>query len=146
MAGQKIHSVLNQAMAGEDLSLHYEPFDERTVKAVDKIIEVAKNNGSKSHVQTSYDWKTIEFIYYVWQRSYPTHYRDFMNSIHWFRQNELDHGIGGDKGARIQHQLEIPEKLYTMIMSVFPDQVWDRKFIMQFAKNLPDTKVIADNY
>lgn len=130
----------------EELDIHMEPFARHVVMGTDFIVETAKKNGSKSHVQTTADLKTLRAIFDVWSKMYPDYYNDFMKSIAWFRANEQDHGVGGDKGAKIQHQLEIPEKLYQMIMAIFPDQKWDRKFIMKLVKALPELKVINDTF
>ena len=133
-------------MTDEALDIQLEPFAAHVVAGTDYVVGVAKKNGSKSHVQTSKDLQTLRAIFDVWTRMYPAYYEEFMKGIRWFRKNEGAHGIGGDKNARIQHQLEVPQKLYEMIMAIFPDQDWDRPFIKKLVQAIPEVKVIDDTF
>ncbi len=126
--------------------IHYEPFAAHVVEAVDYLIDIAKKNGSKDHVQTSADWATIREIFVLYAKMYPKHYEEFIKGIKEFRQIELSHGIGGDKGARIQHVLEVPDKFHAMVKIIFPLQEWNRKFCLRLAKECPALRPISDGY
>lgn len=141
MAGKTVNVQLDK-MAG----VHWEAFPEHIVKAVDYVVDIAKKNGSKDYVQTSADWATIREVFNLYAKMYPQHFAEFAKGIREFRKVEYDHGIGGDKGARIQHVLEVPEKFHAMLKAIFPMQKWDRKFTLRLAKECPALKPIDDNY
>lgn len=129
-----------------DLNIRMEPFNAKMVEAVDLIVAIAKKNGSKGVVQTSQDWKTMKSIYFVYTKMFPKHAQDFEDSIKRFRAESKEHGVGGDKGAKIQHNLEVPNIFYYMTKVIFPDQVWDTKFAHKISRELPQLKPINDNY
>lgn len=126
--------------------VHYEAFPEHVVTAVDYLIDIAKKNGSKDYVQTSQDWSTIREIFALYAKMYPQHFSEFAKGIREFRKVEHNHGVGGDKGARIQHVLEVPDKFHHMVKIIFPLQKWDRKFTLKLAKECPALKPINDTY
>lgn len=128
------------------LDIQMEPFPRITVELVDKMVEIAKKNESTSHVQTSGDWDTIINLYKLFKTFYPKTEADFIKQMKDFRKDEYAHGIGGDKGARIQHQMEVPKPLFSMIMAIFPDQQWDKKFVKDLAKVLPQLSPVSDGY
>lgn len=140
MAGKTLSSQI------DDLDIHYEPFAANVVMAVDYLVDIAKKNGSKDYVQTSADWDTIRSIFALYAKMYPDHFQEFMKGIKQFRQMEQAHGVGGDKGARIQHVLEVPDKFHHMVRIIFPLQKWDRKFTLRLAKECPALKPINDTY
>lgn len=114
------------------------PYERYMVEYVDKLIEVAKNNGSKGRVQTSLDWKTMEFIYKGWKVLYPKSSQEFESNMKLWRLRANDWGVSKEKGgAMIQHQLEVPMPLYQLIAAIFTDQTWDKKFVKSFARHFP---------
>lgn len=44
----------------------------------------------------------------------------------------------------VQHMLEIPEMFYMYIYRMFPNQKWDKKFILKLSNELPILKT-TDN-
>lgn len=130
----------------DDLNIRMEPFNAKLVEAVDLIVAIAKKNGSKGVVQTSQDWKTMKSIYFVYAKLFPENATDFEKSVKEFRKHSKDHGVGGDKGAKIQHNLEVPNIFYYMTKVIFPDQKWDTKFAHKISTELPQLKPITDGY
>lgn len=123
-----------------------EPFPRITVEVVDRLVEIAKKNGSKDVVQTSKDWDTIAKMYEVFRVFFPKTEAAFVEGIQDFRKRENAHGIGKEGGAAVQHQLEVPMPLFQMIETIFPQQKWDKKFVKGIAQVLPQLKPINDNY
>lgn len=108
---------------------------------MDKLVDVAKRNGSKNVVETSLDWKTIEFMYKGFKILYPMSARDFENSMNFFRTSEqFNKGMSKEGSALIQHLVEVPAPLYHMVKVIFPLQPWDRKFITALGNHLPQLK------
>ena len=117
------------------------PFERYYVEFVDKLIEIAKKHGSKDYVETSYDWKTIEFIYRGFRIFFPKTAEDFEKHMNDVRVNSNKTGSAkGEGGAEVQLQMELPLPLYQMIKSIFQKQVWDKQFIKEFAKHFPQFK------
>jgi len=136
--------IISDPILGE---IKMEAFPRHAVEAIDSLIELAKKNKSKDTVKTEKDWQTIEFIYKVFSVIFPLSDLALKKSIKEFRASENPHGIGRGAGeALIQHQLEIPQPLYTMINTIFANQKWDKKFVKGIAKVLPQLKPINDNY
>lgn len=129
-----------------DLDIHYEPFDALTVEAVDRIVEIAKKNGSQDYIQTEADWRTVETIYKVFSIMYPETNKDFEKAVKSFRDKSNTHGIGKDGEGLVQHTLEVPQPFYQMMKTIFPLQEWDRKFCLKMAQKLPQLKPIKDSY
>lgn len=114
------------------------PYEKEIVSFVDAVID--KNNKAGSHlfVQGSQDWDTIAFIYKGFSVLYPEDAADFEKHMHDVHQDtKWNHGISKEGDAMVEHILEIPMKLYKMIMAVFPDQKWDGKFARKFKGHFP---------
>ena len=100
-------------------------------------------NGSKQGVvEHEGDWKTIEFCYEVFRISYPEDLKVFIETQKKVRYN-LKHEHGGfkDGEARMQHMMNIPQKMYQLINVFYPDQKWDRTFVRELAVRLPVFRV-----
>jgi len=117
------------------------PYESQLVSAVDALVKVAKPCGKT--VTKEYDWKVIEKIIKMWQVLYPEESEYFNKSMQTWRSHTKKSGIAkGKGGAMIQHKLEMPQKLHGLIMAIFPDQKWDKKFVNKFAKRF---KLFAGN-
>ena len=121
----------------------WEPFKKEVVDAVDTIVLAAKKNGSKDIVQTSRDWDTMRKIVEVWHILFPSDYEVFVKSQKIIRDslNNPNASAKDKGGAEIQHQLNLPQMLFTMIGIVFPLQIWDKKFVAQFSREIPMFKI-----
>lgn len=118
--------------------LEYVPYETPLVNAIDKLIEIAKKNESKDSIQREKDWETMEWIVKLWSYLYPDHFYQFSKHMKELRSHANMNGVAKEHGgAMIQHQLEIPQRLYQMIGVVFPYQKFDKKFVAQFASKLP---------
>lgn len=114
-------------------------FPSRTIKAVDHLVKLAKHTTPKGRVESPNDWRILKETILVWSKYYPEDFTQFTESAKQLkRAHQFNKGIAkGDGEALIQHQLEIPEKLYHMIMSMFPNQNFDKEFVQKFMKELP---------
>lgn len=129
----------------KDLAVDMVPYPKAYVEAIDTLIAFANKQGSNSRVETSADWKTMEFIYKIFSIVWPEDEALFIRSMKEFRAVENKHGIGkGEDGALIQHSLEVPEKFHALVRVIFPDQKWDTVFCRSLAKALPQLKPIND--
>lgn len=125
-----------------DLNIYWVKAPKKLVDAIDALIEVANKNGSKGQVETSKDWQTVEFIYKMFSAVYPYQEKLFLESMKFYRSMErFNKGVSEEAGgASIQHQLEVPQKLYQMMKIIFPNQVWTKKFVKKLAAVLPQLK------
>jgi len=128
----------------ERLNIHMEPFERPLVDFVDKLIEVAKKNDSSGRIRWKQDWETVAFIYLGFKSLYPISCRDFEKKMHEWQGSIQRHGILKEGEAMIQHQLEVPRPFYMMFNTIFPDQQWDKKFVQDLSKHLPQFRASGD--
>ncbi len=118
--------------------IEYIPYERYYVQFIDSLLNVAKKNGSKSRVETSFDWNTVEFMYKGWRILFPQTAESFEKHMSEVRHHSNTVGTAKEKGgAEVQYQLELPRPLHDMMKVIFPDQVWDKKFIQSFIKHFP---------
>lgn len=118
--------------------IEYVPYERYLVRFIDALLNVAKKNGSKSRVETSFDWNTIEFMYKGWRILFPQTAESFEKHMNDVRHHSNTVGTAKEKGgAEVQYQLELPRPLHDMMKVIFPDQKWDKKFIQSFIKHFP---------
>lgn len=111
------------------------PYDRPIVDFVDALVAIAKKNGSKDQVETSYDWNTLDFMYKGWKILYPKTSKEFEDHMREWRRYSNHLGISKEKGgAMLQHKFNLPMPLYQMIDAIFPKQKWDKKFVDEFAR------------
>lgn len=114
------------------------PFPMPLVDAIDALILFARENGSGGSVQSERDWKTMEKIIEVWGTLYPDHAKIFIQDQKKKWSGLLnDYAASEEKGTTMRQHIEMPQKLHQMIKIIFPEQVWDKKFLMKFAYKLP---------
>lgn len=116
----------------------YVPYERDLVSFVDRAVEMAHSNTTKK-VQTESDWNIIAFLYKGWSILYPQECHDFeehIKRVHLYSHDNK--GIAKEGSAQVEHLLEIPEKLYKMILSIFPEQKWSgeegKRFVRSFKK------------
>lgn len=125
-----IVNMKNQNFTG----IKFVPYEAPLVMATDKLLEYAKKNGSAECVTSEKDWETLEMIIRLWHTCYPEYAAQFFESMNLVRSHSNETGVAREGEAMIQRQLEIPEKLISMIRVIFPVQKWDKKFVYKFAK------------
>jgi len=117
------------------------PYERSLVQIVDFLVKKAKPCGKK--VVKEYDWTVVKLVIETWQAFYPKESTYFYKSMKKWWENSKRLGVSKEKGgAMIQHKLEIPQKLYELILAIFPEQKWDKKFVNKFAKRF---KLFAGN-
>lgn len=110
------------------------PYEYPLVEFVDKLIELAKKNGSTLRVETSLDWNTIDYMFKGFEILYPTSSKEFYAHMAEWRRQSSRYGVSKEKGgAMVQHKMEIPMPVHQMMKIIFPLQVWDKKFAERFA-------------
>lgn len=122
------------------------PYERPIVQFVDALVEYAQHNGSFKTVRTEKDWDTLIYIMKGFFALFPKTAEEFKKQIEDMRARQLRaHAIAkDDRGNSIQHQLKIPKPLYQMIKIIFPEQKWDKKFVLKFAQRFPQFKVTHD--
>jgi hypothetical protein len=123
-----------------NIELGYLKVPTHKLNKVDAIMELRK--GRPTFVDGDKDWDVIIKLFELWVDEYPEDYETFKDSIALIR-SELNNSnaIAKEGGAMMQHQLEVPEMFHMMVKIVYPDQVWDRKFVKGLALKLPILKV-----
>lgn len=125
----------------QQTALDYVPYEKYYVDFIDALVQVAKKNESKLSVQSDRDWDTINFIYKGWKVCFPISSEEFERHMVLHRALSNDKGIAKEAGgAMIQHMIEVPRPLYSMVQAIFPMQVWDKKFVAKFSEKLPSFK------
>jgi len=115
--------------------IEYVPFERDLVKFVDTIIDKRIKLGRPTTITRDGDWELVEFILRGWSALYPEYSTSFFEHMKKYRSNAKRLGVAKEKGgAEIQQQLEIPQSLYQMIATAFPDQKWDKRFVLKFAR------------
>lgn len=110
------------------------PFDGPIVEFVDSLILLNKKNGTPNTVTTENDWKTLEYIMQGFETLYPVKAYEFYEHMKKWRELSTAMGVSREGEAIIQHQLEVPEKVMSMIRIVFPNLKWDKKFVAKFSR------------
>lgn len=124
-----------------DPTLDYVPFEKELVGFVDAAVEMASKLKINKSIQSENDWKVAEFIYKGWKTLYPTQSDEFEKHMSIIRAISVTNGVSREKGgATIQAQMEVPQRLYQMLGSFFPYQIWDKKFVREFSKRFPQLK------
>ena len=124
----------------DDINVYYVAAPRRKVLLIDALIEKAKALKINDYIQTENDWEIVHDLFRFWLTEYPEDYEGFKRSVENIRSNlKRDDGIVKDKDAMMQHQLEIPEKFYLMLVGMFPDQDkhLDEKFVRELARRIP---------
>lgn len=135
-----LHTVVNDPE--KELNIRYEAFPRSYVEVIDRLIDLAKKNGSKDVIQSSRDWQTIEYIYKAFSILFPNEHAQFEKNMQELRARQLNrNSIAKQDGGMIQFQLNMPQKLYDMIITFFPKQAFDKKFVQGLAKHLPVLQV-----
>lgn len=122
----------------DNLDIQWVPFPADLVFQVDRIVELAK--GSQGAVQSQGDLKVLREIYELFRKYYPEANKDMEIAVKHFKTYEKEKGISKEGSAMIQHQIEVPERLYQLISAVYPNQKWDRKFVRILVQAIPETK------
>ncbi len=110
------------------------PFETPLVQFVDSILNRRIELGRPTTITNEEHWKLVEFIINGWRALYPDLANDFFKHMADVRNKANSLGISREGEAMIQHQLEVPQSLYALIQTVFPQQKWGKKFILKFAQ------------
>jgi hypothetical protein len=120
-----------------DLKLNYVPYERDLVKFVDYIIDKRIALGRPTTITNEAHWDLIIFILRGWYALFPEYAGQFFKHMKEVRLRAKHLGVSREGEAMLQHLVEVPQSLYQMIDIAFPDQKWDKKFILKFAKRIP---------
>lgn len=126
-------------------NLEYKVVPREQLMLIDRIVDKLKEN-SYGTVETPNDWEAVVMLFELFRMEHPAHYAHFVESMKQYRQNTAHTNaiIKDEAGDMVQHMLEVPEKFHHYMHSMFPQQKWDRKFIIKLTRELPILKV-TDN-
>jgi hypothetical protein len=125
--------------------LDYYVVPAKVIKGADHLVRLSKMTSPEGKVATSKDWYVLEEMIKVYKSMYPSDYRSFARTASAIRVSHRNTTGGIAKehgGAEIRHTLELPQKLYEMLMVMFPRQNLDKEFVYKFANILPEFKAI----
>lgn len=113
------------------------------VHTIEKIDEYWQKHGSKAgHVEGKSDWKVVLFAWELFRISYPEDVKIFVETQRRVKQAlKHEHGIVKEPNIMQQHVMNMPQKLYQLINTFYPNQKWDRDFVRELAERLPVLKV-----
>lgn len=115
------------------------------VQVIDKIIDKLKFN-TTGVVETENDWQAIVLLFDLFRIEHPEHFDNFVELMKKYKQATAGNNsiVKDGAGDMVQHMLEIPEMFYMYIYRMFPNQKWDKKFILKLSRELPILKT-TDN-
>lgn len=106
--------------------------------ALDKFWQL---HGSKDgYVQGRADWEIIGYCYELFALRYPTDLRIFVETQKRVRENlKFEHGNVEKASSSVegQHMMNIPQKMYQLINTFYPNQKWEKPFVIELARKLP---------
>lgn len=121
------------------------PYEKPIVEFVDALLMFARKNGSEVSITKDKDWDTMAFMYRGWSTLYPKSAKEFEDEMKSLRAHQkVSHAIAKEGSAVIQHKLKIPRPLYDMILTIWPFQTFNDKFVNKFAELFPMLKVTSD--
>lgn len=122
--------------------LEYKVVPREQLMLIDRIVDKLKENGYGT-VETLNDWEAVVMLFDLFRMEHPAHYANFVETMKNYRLNTAGTNaiIKDDAGDMVQHMLEVPEKFYQYMYTLFPNQKWDRKFILKLTRELPILKV-----
>lgn len=124
-----------------NLDMDYVPYEQELVGFVDAVVAMASRLKTNKYIQSENDWTVMEFLYKGWKALYPVQSNEFENHMAVIRAISNPMGVSREKGgATLQAQLEVPQKLHQMIAAFFPLQLWNKKFVAEFAHRFPQFK------
>lgn len=112
---------------------------------IDRVVEKLKHNTSGT-VESENDWEAVVMLFDLFRMEHPGHYAHFVETMKQYRFATMSTNaiIKDGEGDMVQHMLEVPERFHQYMHSMFPNQKWDKKFIMKLTRELPILKV-AEN-
>lgn len=115
------------------------PYEYPIIQTVDKLVDFAKYRSSPSKViESESDWLVMDYIFKMFITFYPKDYKIFSDTqIKVKRSQKNTTASTKEGGARIQHQLNIPYKLYALMKAIYPNQQMNHKFVVKLAKRYP---------
>jgi hypothetical protein len=120
--------------------MEYYTVPAKVVKGADHLMALSKQTTPEGKVETSKDWWVLEETIKVYRSMFPRDYLEFVESVARIRQAHrgISKGVAKEAGgAEIRSTLELPQRLYEMIMTMFPAQRFDKEFVYKFANRLP---------
>jgi hypothetical protein len=115
------------------------------ISAIDRIVKKAdpKKISPNKRIETDKDWDLVMDIYYYWRTLFPQEYGWFIEGVEDLReQHQFNKGISDEKdGAKLQHVMEMPQLLWGLIVTAFPEEKMEEGFRDGFIKRLPEFKV-----
>jgi hypothetical protein len=121
--------------------IEYKPVPRAQLEIIDKIVELSKD--SKGIVELPEHDNALELMFDLFKLEFAEEYETFLEEMKKFRNASINNdGILKDiRGDAIQHQLEIPERFYMYVKSIFPEQKWDSIFLKRLTSILPIFKI-----
>lgn len=112
---------------------------------IDKVVDKLKNNNS-GLVESEDDWEAVVMLFDLFRIEHPEHFAHFVETMKQYRYatSSTNAIIKDGEGDMVQHMLEVPEKFHQYMHYMFPNQKWEKKFIMKLTRVLPVLKV-TDN-
>jgi len=111
------------------------------VQIIDKVIDKLKLN-TTGLVETQNDWEAILLLFDLFKIEHPEHFNQFVEIMKIYKKETTTNNaiVKDGEGDMVQHMLEVPEMFYMYINKMFPNQKWDKKFILKLSSELPILK------
>lgn len=105
---------------------------------VDVLVKKRRLGSTNGMVDSKRDWEIVEDCFEVFAIVYPEDVKVFIDTQKKVRDNlKYETGAIEEGEARMQHMMNMPQKFYLMVSKLYPQQKWDRDFVMELAKRMP---------
>lgn len=109
------------------------PYEKPLVDFVDALVALAKAKDAHRTIERDTDWEVLDFIMKGWLILYPVTAKEFLDHMKEWRRQSKRLGVSREGEAMLQHKFNVPRPVYDMIKAIYPDQIWDKKFVLKFA-------------
>ena len=124
-----------------DAKLVWRQFKEDDVRAVDKIIEIAR--GQRDKVRSIKDWEIFGELLTFYQQKFPQEFEEFRQSVGDIRKSRREGAYS--KSKEMMYVGVIPLRFMRIVGAIFPNQQFDKKFVWSMIRKFPVFKVTGEN-
>lgn len=137
-----LHSA---AFSFYNIGMEYVVVPKSLYAAVDVIDKYWQQHGNKEGtIEGKGDWAVVKYCYDLFCIAYPEDLKIFTATQKRVRAN-LKHKYGNVEkvGSSVegQHMMNMPQKLYQLIATFYPQQKWTKEFVIEFCNKMPTFRV-----
>ncbi len=113
-------------------------------KGLEVILDRWGKAGGHRRVEGKKDWEVVAALWKLWKMSYPEEFIDYTHKMQIMRSGAFNKHASSENSAdegQIRHIAEFPGRFDRMLIIFYPDQTYGKKFLRDFVKYIPETRV-----